>query len=313
MDAFGLPLKPDANADNTHIVRNELQAARFSTVKISELVVVGLLGSGGQGDVYKAEWIRKFFSSTSSIVVAVKRLHPNLGPLVRDREAVTMMAQHKNLVTCFDVTHEVPYLIVSEFCAGGSLHSLLYVSSYDLTARQSVTILHDVASGMNYLHNQTPPIVHRDMKSSNILLTSCITSPDQEPCAKLSDFGLSRNTDPMPNNGMTKNVGTWRWMAPEVIDVTGDYDERADIFSFAMVLFEVMQREVPYAEIRDDDDPRISMHICILQRRPRIGNLPQHFPAVLPELMKRCWNTDADLRPTAAELQMHFASLLATL
>ncbi|CAE8653716.1 unnamed protein product, partial [Polarella glacialis] len=156
----------------------------FFTVKPSELKLLSKLGAGAHANVHKAVWTRSFAASTSSIIVAVKSLQSDLDAIYRDRESLTILTDHPNLVKCFDSTLDPPYLVVTEFCAGGSLFNLLYNTTQELSARQRIKVLLDVATGMRYLHAQKPCILHRDLKSSNVLLTKPIRSPDQEPFAK---------------------------------------------------------------------------------------------------------------------------------
>eukprot|EP00425_Heterocapsa_triquetra_P031810 CAMPEP_0195101754 /NCGR_PEP_ID=MMETSP0448-20130528/65302_1 /TAXON_ID=66468 /ORGANISM="Heterocapsa triquestra, Strain CCMP 448" /LENGTH=207 /DNA_ID=CAMNT_0040137117 /DNA_START=90 /DNA_END=710 /DNA_ORIENTATION=+ len=171
-------------ADRPTEAQKEIVLGQFFTVKPSEIQLERKLGTGAQADVYKATWTRKFAVSTSSIVVAVKRLHSDLGQVYRDREAMTLLTDHPNLVKCFDCTLDPPYLVITEFCAGGSLFDLLYNTTQQLTMRQRIKILCDVAGGVRYLHAQKPTILHRDLKSSNVLLMKQIRSKEQEPFAK---------------------------------------------------------------------------------------------------------------------------------
>ncbi|OLQ14801.1 Serine/threonine-protein kinase EDR1 [Symbiodinium microadriaticum] len=126
-----------------------LNTALFFTVKPSELRILTALGAGAHANVYKAEWTRTFAAGTSSIIVAVKQMHTDLGEVYRNRERLTMLTEHPNLVKCVDSTLEPPYLIITEFLAGGSLFDLLYNSDQELSLWQQVKILLDVASGMN--------------------------------------------------------------------------------------------------------------------------------------------------------------------
>jgi serine/threonine protein kinase len=286
----------------------------FYTVNPAELSVKCLLGSGAQAEVYKAEWKRKFLTSTSSIVVAVKQLHSDMGPLYRDREALTRLTDHPNLVKCFDATLEAPYLIVTDFCAGGSLFNLLYNSDYVLTARQQIKSLADVATALVYLHSHQPPILHRDLKSSNVLLTRPIISEEQEPFAKLADFGLSRtSSDSQP---LTAGVGTWGWMAPEVFhyDDVRSYDERADVFSFAMLMYEALAQKLPYMDNfpAGCSDPRIGMHVCLGLRPNVLDVLPEH-PLSLTDIMQRGWAGDPSLRPTILDIHEEISMTLASM
>jgi len=294
----------------------EIKSATFFTVKPSELHVRSLLGSGAQADVYKAEWTRAFAATTSTIIVAVKRLHADLGPTYRDREALTLLTDHPNLVKCFDSTLDRPYLVVTEFCAGGSLFDLLYNSKQELSLRQIVKILADVAAGMKALHSNRPPILHRDLKSSNVLLTKPIRSKDQEPFAKVADFGLARTTSEAATKtlaAMTVGVGTWRWMAPEVFENedSGSYDYRVDVFSFAMLIYEMITRKLPYCDkfpSETGEDPRIALHIC-MGMRPEVVHNPD-IPAALADLMKQAWASEPSERPDFNNIESMLRGLL---
>ncbi|CAK0845752.1 unnamed protein product, partial [Prorocentrum cordatum] len=108
---------------------------------------------------------------------------------------VLAKAQHPNLVRLLCVCFRArPWRIVTEFCAGGNVFQLLHVDNVDLTWGQRVKMLTDVAAGMDsdYLHWFPPPIIHRDLKSLNLLLTEAVRSPEDPVTVKVSDFGLAR-------------------------------------------------------------------------------------------------------------------------
>ncbi|CAJ1355750.1 unnamed protein product [Effrenium voratum] len=297
--------------EEPRIDETTLNTALFFTVKPSELRILSVLGSGAHANVYKAEWTRTFTAGTSSIIVAVKQLHTDLGEVYRNRERLTMLTDHPNLVKCVDSTLEPPYLIVTEFLAGGSLFDLLYNSGQQLSLWQQVKILLDVAAGMKYLHEQKPSILHRDLKSSNVLLAKPLRSATQEPFAKVADFGLSRAEASSGFQAMTVGVGTWRWMAPEVFASDSDdmvpYDLKADVYSFGILMYEVLERQLPYSEQFGTDvcDPRISIHVC-MGLRPEVKSAASDSPELREELrrlMQRAWNNDPDERPDFQELE----------
>eukprot|EP00747_Dinoflagellata_sp_TGD_P187455 gnl/TRDRNA2_/TRDRNA2_45138_c0_seq1.p1 gnl/TRDRNA2_/TRDRNA2_45138_c0~~gnl/TRDRNA2_/TRDRNA2_45138_c0_seq1.p1 ORF type:complete len:363 (-),score=56.41 gnl/TRDRNA2_/TRDRNA2_45138_c0_seq1:30-1118(-) len=300
-------------------------AGSFGRVKQGELHFVEKIGSGGQAEVYKAEWTRKFKSTKSSITVAVKWLHPEMGSICRDREA--LMLDHPNLVRCLDATLEPPYIIVTEMCIGGSLFDLLYNTcdsiypdcQQQLCPRQQVKILLDVSAGLSYLHSQSPCILHRDLKSSNVLLQKQIADVSQEPLAKIADFGFSRSASQRQLQvKMTKGVGTSRWMAPEVVDSNSpdgeDYDESADVFSFGIVMYEVLIRKLPYMDAFPPDkaDTKLAWQVCLGLRPPVPENFPQ--PGISPtlgDLMKRSWDGEPSARPSAAVLARELREALS--
>mmetsp|Transcript_4335 Transcript_4335/g.8654 ORF Transcript_4335/g.8654 Transcript_4335/m.8654 type:complete len:329 (-) Transcript_4335:42-1028(-) len=316
-EACGAP-----ESDDTAAASKVISAASLFTVKPSELKVLGTLGRGAQADVYKAEWTRSFAASRSSIIVAVKRFHADLGPLYRDREALTLLTDHPNLVKCFDSTLEPPYLVITEFCAGGSVFDLLYNTGQEVSSHQRVKILSDVAAGLRYLHAQKPKILHRDLKSSNVLLMKFLKSPTQEPFAKIADFGLSRESEDIKDqqgegkdwNAMTVGVGTWRWMAPEVFDSEGNgvYDTKVDVFSFAILMYEVILRRIPYGDKYplDSQDPRIGIHV-VMGLRPNLDGSDPELAPELGSLMQRGWASNAAERPDMEELDLALQAHLA--
>eukprot|EP00644_Phytophthora_capsici_P017163 jgi/Phyca11/10288/fgenesh1_pm.PHYCAscaffold_48_\ len=125
-----------------------------------------------------------------------------------------------------------------EYMEGGDLRSLL--NEYESTKhpvgidRQKATIALHVCHALTYLHSLAPPVIHRDLKSRNILL-------NQQLEAKLTDFGISRER---MDQTMTAGVGTSLWMAPEVM-LGEKYDDKADMFSFGVVLSELDVHTLP--------------------------------------------------------------------
>merc|ERR1719409_2333242 len=101
------------------------------------------------------------------------------------------------------------------------------------------------AAAMDYLHQFHPQIIHRDLKSLNLLLERPVNSPHDTPHVKVTDFGLARMMDvSLTDTHMTAGVGTPYWMAPEIFAGT-TYDEKVDVYSYGMVLFEILARRIP--------------------------------------------------------------------
>merc|ERR1712224_891468 len=150
---------------------------------------------------------------------------------------------HRNIVTFHGLapTNDAMWLLC-EWMPGGSLfdlHEKLHrqnaapLGEYELIERMT-----QVAAGMAHLHSFDPPVLHRDLKSANILLAE-----DQTRLA-IADFGLARLRD----NGsekMTSETGSYRWMAPEVIRHEA-YDERCDVYSWAILAWEMVTYRVPF-------------------------------------------------------------------
>lgn len=142
------------------------------------------------------------------------------------------------------------------------------------------------ARGMAYLHSGNPPVLHRDLKSANLLL-------DESYTTKVCDFGLSRVK--AQERSMTGNCGTVQWMAPEVL-ANQSYNEKADVYSFGIILWELLSRECPY-----DGMTAIQCALAVLNRDKR-PEIPKWCPPALHALIKSCAKKEAEHRPSFAQI-----------
>lgn len=145
----------------------------------------------------------------------VRCRHPNL---VLFMGAVTVeepiKGNNNNLIIIIIILY---CLVVFEFCEGGNLFDLLHNGDDDieLSLPQKLKILLDIAKGLTYLHASN--IVHRDLKSLNLLLTERIEDEHDKPIIKIADFGMAKIKQ-QDQDDMTANAGTYHWMAPEVLN-----------------------------------------------------------------------------------------------
>lgn len=177
--------------------------------------------------------------------------------------------------------------LVLEYMHNGSLFEMLertrkgeIVDMWNVTIRTKVVF--GIAAGMRYLHSLD--IVHRDLKSENILLSEFF-----EP--KICDFGLSKmmSNDNLKNN--TQKLGTPLYMAPELFQ-NAPYDGRVDVYAFGMIMFEVVTGVSPFADIVNP--MALGMKI-VNGERPEI---PEGTPEIYSQLIERCWSQDPDDRPS---------------
>lgn len=269
------------------------------------------IGKGSTGQVFRGSW--------KGQVVAVKQVHHEDGwgpenpasPFSREL-FVLSRAKHPNIVKLMaKMTVSHPAAFILEYCRGGSCADYIHVQVSDdkpLSWVQTFRIAKQAASAMVHLHGFDPPIIHRDLKSMNLLLEEPIVGPETVPFTKLCDFGVSRaksqgeegmtaraTDDSWPM--MTKAVGTCNWVAPEVFR-GHSYDEKIDVYAFAMVLFELIFHELPF----EDSDPIEIATLVTYGRRPSLEDPPPGCPPTLLELVERCWAHNPEYRPPFSEV-----------
>ncbi|XP_007885470.1 serine/threonine-protein kinase TNNI3K isoform X2 [Callorhinchus milii] len=157
----------------------------------------------------------------------------------------------------------------------------------DLQSKLIIAI--DVAKGMEYLHNLTQPIIHRDLNSHNILLY-------EDGHAVVADFGESRFLLSMDEDNMTKQPGNLRWMAPEVFTQCTRYTIKADVFSYALCLWELLTGEIPFAHLKP---AAAAADMAYHHIRPPVG---YSIPKPISSLLMRGWNACPEERPEFSEV-----------
>ena len=270
---------------------NEARAfVQNNEIPFSELTYDRKLSEGGYGIVYRGRW--------KHTVVAIKEIKREIIEQDKLEEfknecAVMEVIRHPNIVLFLGACTKSPNLcIVLEYCARGSLWSLLHDMQIRMTWDYRKKFALDIAKGVYYLHTSKQPILHRDLKSLNILLDHALT-------AKLADFGWTR----IKAKVMTSKIGTYQWMAPEVIRGF-KYTEKADVFSFGVILWELATRKPPYYGI---DGQMVSQRVVKEGLRPKISD--RDAPGPFLDLMRRCWDDDPDKRPYFGEIMRDLESM----
>jgi len=206
-----------------------------------------------------------------------------------------------NIVLFYGFILEPKFCIVMELCENGSLYHYLKMKP-DITWDKVIKWVTEATRGINTLHLWKPPIVHRDLKSLNLLL-------DKDLNIKVCDFGLSRyiiteeysETDP----SLQKLRGTYAYTAPEMY-YSQLYTPKSDIFSMGIIIWEMVtclltgKHQKPYSEFNDIKyDYQIIFQVAQRKRRPSISPL---CPKPFEDLIVQCWAQDSNCRPTAAAL-----------
>jgi sterile alpha motif and leucine zipper-containing kinase AZK len=169
------------------------------------------------------------------------------------------------------------------------LHS--FIREHDLYDEYGFNLIlnwaHDIALGMNYLHSEAPiKIIHRDLKSNNVLITG------EDMSCKICDFGSSRFGIQTTKMTIT---GTFPWMSPEIIQ-SKPANQSCDIWSFGVVLWELITGEIPFKGIEE-----FQIAFLVVEKDYRLP-IPNGCPPVFSSLMQMCWQTDPKLRPTFKQI-----------
>ncbi|CAD6251393.1 unnamed protein product [Miscanthus lutarioriparius] len=194
------------------------------------------IGLGSYGEVYHADW--------NGTEVAVKKfLDQDLSgvSLEQFKCEVRIMSRlrHPNVVLFLGYVTQPPNLsILTEYLPRGSLYRLLHRPNSQIDEVRRLKMALDVAKGMNYLHSSHPTIVHRDLKSPNLLV-------DKNWVVKVSDFGMSRLKHHTFLSSKS-TAGTPEWMAPEVLR-NEPSNEKCDVYSFGVILWELATMRVPWS------------------------------------------------------------------
>ncbi|KAL0675782.1 hypothetical protein Bca4012_003763 [Brassica carinata] len=256
-----------------------------------DLTVGEEIGQGSCGTVYRGLW---FGSVVAVKVFSKEEYSEEVIQSFRQEVALMKRLRHPNVLLFMGaVTSPQRLCIVSELLPRASLFQLLQRKTSKLDCRRRINMALDIARGMNYLHCCSPPIIHRDLKSSNLLV-------DRNLTVKIADFGLSRvkhETYLTTRSGK----GTPQWMAPEVLQ-NESADEKytlsvlSDIYSFGVVLWELATEKIPWESL---NSMQVIGAVGFMNQRLEI---PKDIDPLWISLMESCWHSDAKLRPTFQEL-----------
>ncbi|CAE7949300.1 unnamed protein product [Symbiodinium sp. KB8] len=262
---------------------------RWSELIQPEHLILGpQLGAGGSAQVFQGRW--------KGQEVAVKRISgvAHLEAMKKEIDALRRL-RHPRLVRFIGACLQPPLLlVVTEYMSGGSLHDCLFGprKTVPLSPRQRWTIACQTAEGLSFLHSQR--VVHRDLKSMNILL-------DSSQNAKICDFGLAHQMC-MESTHIARKLdgegGSPRYMAPECYDAKiGKLTEKVDIWAAGCILIELFAGTLPYADCQTM--PQLTARILVEKRPPdvAVGTPPQ-----MVSLIGRCVMFDPRWRLGAPEL-----------
>ncbi|KAL8264162.1 hypothetical protein R6Q59_022292 [Mikania micrantha] len=261
-------------------------------IQWEDLQIGARIGIGSYGEVYRSEW--------NGTEVAVKKfMNQDISgdALTQFKGEIEIMLRlrHPNVVLFMGAVTRPPNLsILTEFLPRGSLFKLLHRSNVQLDERRRLRMALDVAKGMNYLHTSNPVIVHRDLKTPNLLV-------DKNWVVKVCDFGMSR----MKHHTFLSSkstAGTPEWMAPEVLR-NEPSNEKCDVYSFGVILWELATLRIPWTEMN-------SMQVVgAVGFQFRHLDIPDHVDPVAARIISDCWHLEPQSRPSFKEIISRLRSL----
>ncbi|EMP39554.1 Mitogen-activated protein kinase kinase kinase 9 [Chelonia mydas] len=267
-------------------------AIHLLEIDFSELSLEEIIGIGGFGKVYRAVW------EGDEVAVKAARYDPDEDisqtiENVRQEAKLFAMLKHPNIIALRGVCLKEPTLcLIMEFARGGSLNRVLSGKRIppDILVNWAVQIVR----GMNYLHDEAiVPIIHRDLKSSNILILEKVENGDlSNKILKITDFGLAREWH---KTTKMSAAGTYAWMAPEVIR-SSMFSKGSDVWSYGVLLWELLTGEVPFRGI---DGLAVAYGVAMNKLALPI---PSTCPEPFAKLMEDCWNSDPHSRPSFANI-----------
>ncbi|KAJ4775647.1 protein kinase family protein [Rhynchospora pubera] len=265
------------------------------TIPWRELILKEKIGAGSFGTVHRADW----HGSDVAVKILIEQdFHADRLKEFMREVAIMKSLRHPNIVLLMGVVTEPPNLsIVTEYLSRGSLYKLLHKSTVReyLDERRRLHMAFDVAKGMNYLHRRNPPIVHRDLKSPNLLV-------DRKYTVKVCDFGLSRLKASTYLSSKSL-AGTPEWMAPEVLrDELSN--EKSDVYSFGVILWELMTLQQPWSNLNP------AQVVAAVGFKGRRLEIPKELNPRVTSLIESCWADEPWKRPSFASIMESLKPLL---
>ncbi|MBN1270630.1 MAG: protein kinase [Candidatus Aminicenantes bacterium] len=277
----GAALKTAEGSDITKTVVSSAESLRKGTTLAGRYTIIEELGRGGMGVVYKAE------DTKLKRTVALKFLPPELthvpevkARFIREAQAAAAL-DHPNICTVheFDETEATTFISMA-YVEGQSLRKK--IESGPLGMEEAINIATQVAEGLQEAHKKG--IVHRDIKSGNILVTD-------NGQVKIMDFGLARKTEGTLLTREGSTMGTIAYMSPE--QAKGEkVDHRTDIWSFGVVLYEMLTGQLPF---RGEHEQAVVYSIRKDKPEP-ISNVKPEISASIEQVVNKALEKNPDKR-----------------
>ncbi|NXW15856.1 RAF1 kinase, partial [Circaetus pectoralis] len=269
------PLRPRGQRDSSY----------YWEIEASEVMLSTRIGSGSFGTVYKGKW----HGDVAVKILKVVDPTPEQFQAFRNEVAVLRKTRHVNILLFMGYMTKDNLAIVTQWCEGSSLYKHLHVQETKFQMFQLIDIARQTAQGMDYLHAKN--IIHRDMKSNNIFLHEGLT-------VKIGDFGLATVKSRWSGSQQVEQpTGSILWMAPEVIRMqdSNPFSFQSDVYSYGIVLYELMTGELPYSHINNRD--QIIFMVGRGYASPDLSKLYKNCPKAMKRLVADCLKKVREERP----------------
>jgi len=249
----------------------------------SDILLGERIGRGSFGEVYMGTWYQ---TQVAVKKLPLEMLRSNASVLEEFNREINLLRalRHPNILQFLGSCSIPPNVcLVTEYMPRGDLHKIIHDKSVNLDKALMKKIALDVSRGMLYLHSSNPVVIHRDLKSHNVLI-------GEHWNAKVADFGLCKIIQSWEETSKYTPCGTPKWAAPEVLR-NENYTTKADVYSFAIILWEMSTRQDPF--------PGMSAFELIVQvgkHGLRPGVLTDSNP--LAPIIAECWEDNPKLRPS---------------
>lgn len=258
-----------------------------------DLTIGEQIGQGSCGTVFHALW---YGSDVAVKVFSRQEYSDEVIHAFRQEVSLMKRLRHPNILLFMGaVTSPERLGIVTEFLPRGSLFRLLQRSTSRIDWRRRIHMALDIARGVSYLHHCSPPIIHRDLKSSNLLV-------DKNWTVKVGDFGLSRLKHETFLTTKT-GKGTPQWMAPEVLR-NEPSDEKSDVYSYGVILWEIATEKIPWDNL---NSMQVIGAVGFMNHRLEI---PKEVDPQFASIIESCFHSEPKSRPTFQELLEKLKDLL---
>ena len=302
------PEKPRTARQSKKDEQEEVNALDLESLQLQDkeiqwdkLVKLEKVGSGGFKDVFKGTYRKK--------TIAIAEIRGHLTDMDIKELGLLRDLRHQNIVHFIGVSipnepsSTVPVSIITELCANGDLFDYLRAIAHPSFSRM-LDIMLGISKGVEYLHNSRPSIIHRDIKSSNVLITA-------QGKAKINDFGLARVKN--STKSMVRSlVGTVNWQAPELWVPHPKYNEKVDVYSVGLVYWEMLQWHQPVKRYPFEgmNEHAIYEYAGHQRKRPSTASMGRQWGREILDLIEAMWHYDPTQRPPMSQVTLEIEMML---